>query len=91
MSGSAIDDELILVAESALSLGDIDCAGVKNIREITDYQVRHTSGTTIHTIRFGGDSRFSVTYSEDGTVVEYEAYAVQFERLGDEIFVSRSK
>ena len=90
MSRSITSDELRVVPENALSLREIDRAGVNNIHEITDYQVRSTSGATVHTIRFGGDSRFSIKYSIDGKIVEYEAHGVQFERLGDEIFVSRS-
>jgi hypothetical protein len=90
MTESATSDDLVLVPESILSLDEIDCAGIKDIHEIVDWHVRHAGETTVHTIRLGGDSRFCITYSADRKIAEYEAHSVKFERLGDEIFVSRT-
>ena len=64
-------------------------AGVKFIREITDYQFRQDFNQTIHTIKFGEGSSFSVTYSSRGEVVAADPKGVRFERRGESLFVMK--
>jgi len=91
MTEKSACDDLVVVPENALSLREIDRAGIKDISEIVDWHVRQVGATTVHTIRLQGGSRFSVTYSADGGIIHFEAHEIQFERLGDEIFVSRKR